>query len=70
VVCLPSLLSAVCFRIALSLAAAVVEIFGVKQLGSLLKSGENVLSIIIAMIVCFMLIMLVSTALMIKIGGA
>ena len=68
-VCLPTLLSVIGFRISLSLAASVAELFGVGRLGSLLKSGECVMSIILAMLVCFMLIMLVSIALMIRIGS-
>jgi stage III sporulation protein AE len=68
VVCLPALLSLIGFRIALGLASAVSDMFGVSRLSSLLKSGESVLSIILAMLVCFMLIMLVSVALMIRIG--
>jgi len=66
--CLPTLLSVLTFRIALNLAGAVSDVFGAARLGSLLKSGESVLSIILAMLVCFMLIMLVSVALMIRIG--
>ncbi|MCL2035826.1 MAG: stage III sporulation protein AE [Oscillospiraceae bacterium] len=69
-VCLPSLLSVLVFRFTLTAAAAVGEMFGAARLGSLLKSGENILSIILAMISCFTLIMLVSVALMIRIGGA
>jgi stage III sporulation protein AE len=68
-VCLPALLSVICFRIALALASAISEMFGANRLGSLLKSGEGVLSIILAMLVCFMLVMLVSVALMIRIGS-
>ena len=68
-VCLPTLLSVIGFRIAVSLAASVSALFGADRLSSLLKSGENVLSIILAMVVCFALIMLVSVALMIRIGG-
>ncbi|MCL1866650.1 MAG: stage III sporulation protein AE [Oscillospiraceae bacterium] len=67
--CLPALLSAVGFRLALTLSAAVSDMFGAGKLGSLLKSGESIMSIILAMIVCFMVIMLVSVAIMIKIGS-
>jgi stage III sporulation protein AE len=66
-VCLPALLSVIGFRIALMLSGAISDMFGANKLGSLLKSGESVLSIILAMLVCFMLIMLVSLALMIRI---
>jgi len=68
-VCLPPLLSALCFRLALTAAAAISDIFGVGRLGSLIRSGESVMAIILAMIICFALIMLVSTAFMMKIGG-
>jgi len=68
-VCLPPLLSAVCFRLALTAAGAVSDLFGVKRLGTLIKSAENVMSIILAMIICFSMVMLVSIALMLKMGG-
>ena len=68
-VCLPPLLSIVGYKIALALAAAISDIFGVSRLSALLKSGESVFSIILAMVVCFVLIMLVSIALMIRIGA-
>jgi stage III sporulation protein AE len=67
-VVLPTFLSVVTFRIALSLASAVSALFGANRLEALLKSGEKVLSITLAMLVCFLLIMLVSVALMIRIG--
>ncbi|MCL1881624.1 MAG: stage III sporulation protein AE [Oscillospiraceae bacterium] len=67
-VCLPPIISTIGFRIALSLASGVSSLFGADRLTSLLKSGENVLSIILAMLVCFMLIMVVSIALMLRIG--
>ena len=68
-VCLPALLSTISFRIALGIASAISDMFGATRLTTLLKSGESVLSIILAMLACFMLIMLVSIALMIRIGG-
>ncbi|MCL2071662.1 MAG: stage III sporulation protein AE, partial [Oscillospiraceae bacterium] len=67
-VCLPVLLSIAGYRIALTLAATVSDMFGASRLSVLLKSGENVLTIILAMLVCFAVIMLVSIALMIRIG--
>jgi stage III sporulation protein AE len=68
-VCLPAILSTVCFRLALSLAGAVSGFFGTERIGTILKSAENVMSIILAMLVCFTLIMVVSIALMIRIAG-
>jgi len=69
VTCLPALLSVITYRIALNIASAVSAMFGANRLESLLKSGESVLSITFAMLACFMLIMLVSVALMIRIGS-
>ncbi|MCL2108459.1 MAG: stage III sporulation protein AE [Oscillospiraceae bacterium] len=63
-VILPAMMSVICHKFALQIAAAVCEIFGVKRLSGLLKSGENVMSIIFAMLFCFALILVVSVALM------
>jgi len=68
-VCLPVLLSVICFRLALTIAAAVSDMFGVTRIGSLIKSSEKVMSIILAMLICFMMITIISIALMIRIGG-
>lgn len=65
---LPSLITAVCFRFALVVAGAAGKLFGTDKLSSLLKSGESVLDIIIAMLVCFGLLTVISTALMLALG--
>lgn len=65
---LPSLLSVICYKLALNIAAAVSEIFGISQLTSLLKSGENVMSIILAMLFCFLLLTVISVSLMLFMG--
>ncbi|MCL2755421.1 MAG: stage III sporulation protein AE [Oscillospiraceae bacterium] len=69
-VCLPAILSVVGFRLSMSLASAVSGFFGTERIGVILKSGENVMSVILAMLACFTLIMLVSIAMMIRISGA
>lgn len=65
---LPVLISVVSFKLVLSIAAAVGELFGATQLSALLKSAESVLSIIVALIVCLMLIAIISTGLILAIG--
>ena len=65
---LPALITAVCFRFALTVAGAAGKLFGTDKLLSLLKSGESVLDIIIAMLACFGLLTVISTALMLALG--
>lgn len=65
---LPALITAVCFRFALTAAGAAGKLFGADKLCGLLKSGESVLDIIIAMLVCFGLLTIISTAVMLALG--
>lgn len=65
---LPSMISAACFKLALSLCSAVCDMFGLPALGGLLKSAESIMSIILAVLVCFMLMVVISISLMIFIG--
>ncbi|MCL2077096.1 MAG: stage III sporulation protein AE [Oscillospiraceae bacterium] len=60
----PTLVSVFCHKLALSLAAAICDIFGVNRLSTLLKSGENVMTIIFAMLFCFTLVLIISVAMM------
>lgn len=64
----PNLLSVLCYKIALAAAAAVSELFGVKPLAALARSGESVMTIIFAMLFSFALLAVVSVALMLFIG--
>lgn len=66
---LPALISVVCYKLALTIAAAISEMFSVPSLTSLLRSGESVISIIIAMLFCFMIMIIVSTALVLLVGS-
>ena len=68
-VMLPVVLSAALFRIALLISSAISDSFGTSRLTVLLKSGESVLAIVIAVMVCFWLLAVVSTALMLAISG-
>lgn len=68
-VMLPMVLSVVLFRAALIISSAISDSFGTSRLNVLLKSGENVLAIVIAVMVCFWLLAMISTALMLAISG-
>lgn len=68
VIIIPILISAVLLRTAFMAAASLSETLGTSRLTVLLKSGESVIAVIIAMIVCFWLTAVVSTAIMLVIG--
>ena len=68
-VILPVVLSVALFRIALLISSAISDSFGTSRLTVLLKSGESVLAIVIAVMVCFWLLAVVSTAFMLAISG-
>lgn len=65
---LPTIITAACYKLALLVAGAISDMFGLSRLSEIIRSGENVLSIILAMLVCFMLIVTVSVSLMLFIG--
>lgn len=69
VIMIPILISSALLRIAFTAAAALSDSLGTSRLTTLLKSGESVLAVIIAMLVCFWLIAVVSTAIMLVIGA-
>ena len=66
---LPTLINVVCYRMSLSTAEALSDIFGVKELSSLLKSCSSIMSIIQAVIVCFLLLNTIAAVIMLAIGG-
>ena len=68
-VMLPVVLSIILFRIALLISSAISDSFGTARLTVLLRSGESVLAIVIAVLVCFWLLAVISTALMLAISG-
>lgn len=60
----PVLINALCYRFFLFLSGVVSDILGSDDAGRMIKCGENVLSIVISMIICFFLFFTISTALM------
>lgn len=69
VIILPTLINVVCYRLSVSAAEAVSDVFGVKELSALLKSCGAVMSIIIAVIVCFLLLNTIAVVIMLAIGN-
>lgn len=68
-VMLPSVISLFLFRSVFVFSAALSDSFGTSRITMLLKSGESVMSVIIAMMISLWTLGVVSTALMLVIGG-
>lgn len=69
VMILPTLVSVTCYRLAIGAAEAVSDIFGTKELSALLKSGGAVVSIISAVIACFLLLNTIAAVIMLAMGS-
>lgn len=70
-VILPSVISVVCYKLIFTFSAAVSELFGTTVITSLVRSAEGVMSVVLAVLSCFLLMIVVSLSLMIfVIGGA
>ncbi len=63
-VLLPVLIRALCYRFFLFVSEVLADMFSADSLGKIIRCGENVLSILIAIIVCLFLFATVSTTLM------
>lgn len=61
---LPSLVTLVCFRIALSAAEAFSEVFGISELTALFRASGSVMAIIMAVTACFLLLNILSAVIM------
>ncbi|HBH94304.1 MAG TPA: hypothetical protein DDX91_01020 [Ruminococcaceae bacterium] len=68
-VMLPSVISLFLFRLVLVISSALSDTFGTSRITVLLKCGESIISIIIAVMISFWTLGVVSTALMLVIGG-
>ena len=66
---LPMLINVLCYRMSLTAAEALSDIFGVKELSSLLKSCGSVMAIIQAVIVCFLLLNTIAAVIMLAVGS-
>lgn len=65
----PSIISAVCYKFVLTLGGAISDLFGLSSLSALIRSAEGVMSIVVAMLACFLLMTIISISLMIYIAG-
>lgn len=66
---LPPLISLLCYKAALTCSQYAAEIFGLKELTALLKSCGAVMTIMIAVTVCFLLLNTLAAALLLAITG-
>lgn len=69
VIIIPPLVTVICYRLALSAAEAVSGLFGIKELSELFGAAGWVMSVILAVIACFLLLNTVSVVIMIAIGS-
>lgn len=63
----PVLINALCYRFFLFLSGIISDILGSDDTGRMIKCGENVLTIVISMIICFFVFITISTALLLLI---
>ena len=66
---LPSIISVLCYKLAFSIAASASELFGISSLTGLLRCAEGVSSIIVAMLVSFLMMAIISISIMIFMAG-
>ncbi|MGN0586265.1 MAG: hypothetical protein ACI4JF_03180, partial [Oscillospiraceae bacterium] len=64
----PPLTELIVMRAALAIAQVIGELFGVKNMDILLKNASSVLSMLFSVMVCFSVMFIVSTAIMMLIG--
>lgn len=69
VMSLPMLLSVLCYKLSLMCAAAVGDVFGQANLAALFRSCESVMSIILAVICCFLLLNTIAAVILLAITG-
>lgn len=69
VIILPPLMTVSLYRLALSAAEALGGVFGIKELEELFRAAGWVMSIILAVIVCFLLLNTISAVIMLAIGS-
>lgn len=63
----PVLIDVLCYRFLLFVTGVISDIFDIDDISRMVRCGENVLSIVISIIVCFFVFLIVSTALMLLI---
>ncbi len=66
VIMLPTLITVGCYRLALTCAETAGEIFGLKELSALFKSCCSVMTIIFAVLICFLLLNVIAVIIMLS----
>ena len=61
---LPPIITIIAFKISLSIGGFISDLMGVKKVSSLLKNTSSVLSISISLLVCFALMLIIATTVM------
>lgn len=69
-VILPTLISVICYRVILFFAGIISDIFGCNSVSGIIRSGENVMSILFAIISCVFVFITITTAMMLVICRA
>lgn len=67
---LPVIVECVLWVLTLTLCSGIGEMFGMREITSLLKASSDVVSTMLAVLLCCMAVLIVSTVLMLVIGGA
>ncbi len=70
VIMLPTLITVGCYRLALTCAETAGEIFGLKELSALFRSCCSVMTIIFAVLVCFLLLNVIAVIIMLSFGSS
>ncbi len=65
---LPPILFVFSIKISLSIGSFVAELLGIKSVSSLLKNSSSVLSIAVSLLICFALMLIVATTIMMMLG--
>jgi stage III sporulation protein AE len=65
----PVLIEILLLRLSLAISGMLCDLFGVKQLSALIKTGANIMGIAFAMLVSFVVLAIVSVALMLYMSG-
>ena len=69
VLMLPSILSALCYKLILSFSHSISEMFSVNGLSQVIKGAESVVSVVLALLCCFLLMTVICVSLMIFLLG-
>lgn len=67
---LPALISVLCYKIMLFITGIISDIFGCESVSKIIRSGENVISILFAILSCFFVFITITTAMMLVICRA